>query len=179
MKGFGKGEGKRLIFLLLLCALAGCNKVDTANERTEERTVEVTEEITEELSSSETLNRYHDTDVEALQKIIEEQNALGADIPTDLNCVNYTWDENGRLTELSISSCNLKGELSCAGLPSLTYLDCSYNEISNLDVSQNPALENLDCSGNQISSLDVSNCPLLEDCRYDDNNPNIEVIGWQ
>ncbi len=165
MKGLGKG--KLLIFLLLLCALAGCGKVDTASDRTEE------------LPAPEKLNGDHDTDVEALQKIIEEQNALGAYMSTDLNDSDYTWDENGRLTALNIRDHNLKGELSCAGLPSLTSLDCSNNEISSLDVSKNTALENLYCVHNEISSLDVSNCPLLYYCFYDDNNPDMEVIGWQ
>ena len=162
MKGFKKGKSKLLIFLLLLCVLAGCDKTDTANARIEEQTEERTEKGTEELSASETSNGYHAADVEALQKIIEEQNALGADMSTDLDDYHYTWDENGRLTELNVSMKSLKGELSCAGLPALKYLDCNDNEISSLDVSQNPTLERLDCDSNKISSLDVSQNPVLE-----------------
>jgi hypothetical protein len=38
----------------------------------------------------------------------------------------------------------------------LTRLECSYNQLTNLDVSANTLLERLDCVGNQLTSLDVS-----------------------
>jgi Leucine-rich repeat (LRR) protein len=38
----------------------------------------------------------------------------------------------------------------------LTYLNCSNNQLTSLDLSQNTALSNLDCSRNQLTSLDVS-----------------------
>ena len=38
----------------------------------------------------------------------------------------------------------------------LEELDCSYNSLTSLDVSQNAALTRLDCSDNQLPSLDVS-----------------------
>ena len=40
--------------------------------------------------------------------------------------------------------------------PNLKELDCSINQLSRLDVSQNTALEKLDCSTNQLSSLNLS-----------------------
>lgn len=43
----------------------------------------------------------------------------------------------------------------------LKYLDCSYNELTTLDVSKNTALIGLHCSGNQFTSLDVSNNTAL------------------
>ncbi len=50
----------------------------------------------------------------------------------------------------------------------LTYLDCNYNQISSLDVSQNTNLTYLDCRSNELSNLNVSlNTALTElDCRY-------------
>ncbi len=41
-------------------------------------------------------------------------------------------------------------------------LDCSYNQISNLDISKNINLERLHCSDNQLTSLDVSKNVNLE-----------------
>ena len=38
----------------------------------------------------------------------------------------------------------------------LTWLDCGGNELTSLDVSQNTALTTLRCGGNQLTSLDVS-----------------------
>ncbi len=161
MKGYGKRKSKLLVFLLLLCMSAGCSKADTASEKTEAATGEKTENVTEEALGPEKPEGKNDADVEALQKIIEKQNASGADMPVDLNDEVYTWDESGRLTELHIAKCKLQGELSCEGLSALTYLDCSYNELSSLGVSQNPELTYLDCRVNKINSLDVSKNPEL------------------
>ncbi len=45
----------------------------------------------------------------------------------------------------------------------LEMLDCSYNRISTLDVSNNPKLKTLDCSINQLTGyLDVTSNPALE-----------------
>ena len=46
---------------------------------------------------------------------------------------------------------------------SLTYLDCSMNKLTSLDLSQNTALTGLMCYGNQLTSLNVSNCTALDD----------------
>ena len=44
----------------------------------------------------------------------------------------------------------------------LEYLDCSYNSLTQLDVSKNTALEYLDCSHNSLTQLDVSKNTVLE-----------------
>ncbi len=47
--------------------------------------------------------------------------------------------------------------------PNLELLDCSYNRIRTLDVSNNPKLKTLDCSINQLTGyLDVTSNPALE-----------------
>ena len=48
----------------------------------------------------------------------------------------------------------------------LVWLDCSQNQLTELDVRQNAALWGLFCDSNQLSSLDVSNNTALErlDC---------------
>ena len=51
---------------------------------------------------------------------------------------------------------------------SLRYLDCSYNNLTTLDLSNNTSLEYLICNNNHITTLDVSNCTALTglDCEY-------------
>ena len=47
----------------------------------------------------------------------------------------------------------------------LTYLRCSNNQLTELDVSENKALKELNCAGNQLTKLDVSdNTALTELC---------------
>lgn len=50
----------------------------------------------------------------------------------------------------------------------LTTLNCSFNSLSTLDISNNIALTQLQCNNNLLSSLDVSNNPNLTllDCGY-------------
>ena len=43
----------------------------------------------------------------------------------------------------------------------ITYLECSDNQLTDLNVSKNIALTNLNCYGNQLTSLDVSKNILL------------------
>ncbi|MBO4459103.1 MAG: leucine-rich repeat domain-containing protein, partial [Clostridiales bacterium] len=60
---------------------------------------------------------------------------------------------------------NLKG---IEYFTSLTVLDCYYNQLTSLDVSQNTALTDLRCNGNQLTSLDVSQNTALTslDCSF-------------
>lgn len=52
---------------------------------------------------------------------------------------------------------------------SLTTLGCGYNQLTELDLSQNKALTELDCSANPLTKLDVSQNPALTTlyCEYD------------
>lgn len=57
---------------------------------------------------------------------------------------------------LSIPNLQIKSLSGIEGFKSLTYLDCSLNQIANLDVSQNSFLESLDCSSNLLTNIDLS-----------------------
>jgi Leucine-rich repeat (LRR) protein len=46
--------------------------------------------------------------------------------------------------------------------PKLTFLDCSTNKLTNLDVGKNPGLTHLNCSNNQLTQLDISRNTFLE-----------------
>ena len=93
----------------------------------------------------------------------------------DENFRSYVSDEfdsnkDGKLSGEEIGDVNIiyvseSGIESLKGIEyfsALTYLDCSYNQLSNLDVSQNIALTELECQENQLSSLDVSKNTVLD-----------------
>ena len=67
-----------------------------------------------------------------------------------------TLEQVAAVTEISVDSkaiSNLKG---VEYFTSLTRLDCSFNELSAIDVSQNTQLQSLKVTGNKLSALDVS-----------------------
>ncbi len=61
-------------------------------------------------------------------------------------------------------------ELDISGNTALDTLDCSYNELTALDVSKNTALRSLDCSINELTELDVSKNTALRslDCGFNE-----------
>ena len=73
-----------------------------------------------------------------------------------------TDEEIARITELTLCEENDTNGLNISSLKGIEHftalekLDCSYNQLTSLDVSQNAALTLLDCSINQLTSLDVS-----------------------
>ena len=52
-------------------------------------------------------------------------------------------------------------------LTQLTYLDCSDNRLTDLDLSNNRELVTLLCTGNSLTELDVSNNPELVEFEWD------------
>jgi Leucine-rich repeat (LRR) protein len=65
------------------------------------------------------------------------------------------------LTSLNVSG-NLIADLTgIQDFVALTSLNCSFNQLTSLDVSKNTALTKLSCGNNLITSLDVSNNKLL------------------
>ena len=65
---------------------------------------------------------------------------------TKLNISGYGIAKEERLSDLS----------GIEYFTGLTYLDCSYNQLTELDVTNNTELTHLDCEDQSISSLDVS-----------------------
>ena len=115
-------------------------------------------------------------DVNALKKIIEAQVASGAIISTDLsNSGNYTWDkQTGRLIGIDWTGKNLKGAISFSKLTALKELNCSFNQLTSLDVSGCTALKKMDCTFNRLTSLDVSGNKALKELRLDED---VDLIG--
>ena len=50
-------------------------------------------------------------------------------------------------------------------LPNLQKLECSYNELTHIDVSQYSLLKRLICEGNYLTIIDAQNMPILEELR--------------
>ncbi len=79
-------------------------------------------------------------------------------------------DKNGYLStkeaaEATSLQCESEGITSLKGieyLTELTLLDCSNNQLTELDVSKNTKLEWLNCGGNALTKLDVSKNTKLE-----------------
>ena len=66
------------------------------------------------------------------------------------------------MERLEVSGLGIKSLAGIEMFVNLTYLDCSGNELTTLDVTKLTKLEFLDCSGNDLTSLDVSGCKKLE-----------------
>lgn len=56
---------------------------------------------------------------------------------------------------------NIKSLEGIEAFKNLRFLDCSRNDLTSLDVTNNSALKILDCWGNQLTSLNVSSCTAL------------------
>ena len=120
-------------------------------------------------------NRKNESDVAALQKLIAEQKARGANVSEDLDSEEYTWSRKGDLTGINWGiygyeegidgdyplGAQLLGEISFAELKNLETIDVASSKLTSVDVSSNLALKELDCFDNQLSSLDVSRNPAL------------------
>jgi hypothetical protein len=97
-----------------------------------------------------------------------EINGMGNGIPYDSSVFTSAIDTLTYL-DVSMGAGSATGIFDLTGIEdftALTYLDCSYNQITSLDVSSNIALTYLDCWDNDLTFLDVSNNTFLDtlDC---------------
>ena len=72
-----------------------------------------------------------------------------------------TLAERQAVTALDLSGQGLTSLEGLEAFPNLESLDCSQNQLTQLDLSGNPALRQLSCTYNQLTSLDLSHNPLL------------------
>lgn len=101
-------------------------------------------------------------DLDALKKIVKEQNATGACVPTDYdNQTYYKWSGDGRLRMIYWRNVGLTGKISFSAFTGLEGLRCSGNKLTGIDVTGCPMLQELGCCSNQLTDLDVSSCPAL------------------
>lgn len=71
--------------------------------------------------------------------------------------------------KINVSSKFITDLTGIESFTNITVLDCQYNQLTSLDVSQNTALDSLICHRNQITSLDVSKNTILKYLRCDHN----------
>ena len=76
-------------------------------------------------------------------------------------------EEALNVKEIGVRNMHLTSLEGIQYFPNITRLDCSENQLTSLDVSQNSALIGLWCYSNQLTSLDVSGCTALTrlDCQ--------------
>ena len=67
-----------------------------------------------------------------------------------------TPEEISSITEIGVSEKSISSLKGIEYFTALTYLSCSNNQLTSLDVSKNTALTDLYCHHNQLTSLDVS-----------------------
>ena len=72
-----------------------------------------------------------------------------------------TEDEINGITTINVGSSNISSLQGIEYFTALTYLSCSSNELTSLDVSKNTALAQLECTYNQLTNLDISNNTAL------------------
>ena len=73
------------------------------------------------------------------------------------------------VTFLNVSNQNISDLTGIEDFTAITYLNCSGNQLTSLNVSQNNALTVLFCYNNQLTSLDISNNTALTDLRCYNN----------
>jgi Leucine-rich repeat (LRR) protein len=79
-----------------------------------------------------------------------------------------------KLISIDLSSSSIKDLSGIENFTSLTYLDCSNNQLTTLDVSKILVLETLNASSNQITTLDLSKNVNLR-IVYVVNNPLVSL----
>ena len=75
----------------------------------------------------------------------------------------YVWNENtGRLEKINWAVCDLKGSMNLNKLPFLKEIDCSANNIEELNIAELKKLKVLDCSYNNLEELNISNLKKIK-----------------
>ena len=80
--------------------------------------------------------------------------------------------------DISVSRKNISNLKGIEYFTNLTYLDCSSNQLTSLDVSSNTALEKLWCSTNKLTEIKLNKKPALWEMWCNDNQlTNLDISG--
>ena len=72
-------------------------------------------------------------------------------------------EERLAVTELRVQARGITSIKGIEFFPNLTLLDCSYNQLTEIDLSRNTRLQTLYCQWNQLTGLDLSYNPDIND----------------
>lgn len=140
----------------------------------------------------DSLNFNRNYSIKSLKEIEHFEN-LRSLVIFDIKLDSLDLSKNTKLQYLSCISIDAEGEgrslafLNIKNCPALTYLNCSSNLISFVDLSENPALRELHCGDNpnltkldlsKNSALEILNCGLVEHLTILDlsKNPNLNTV---
>jgi len=93
---------------------------------------------------------------------------LGIDSDEEINGVVLTEDIN-EITDLNVFDKNIVSLTGIEDFESLEVLNCSSNQLSNIDVSQNTKLIEFNCASNLLETLDISTNTSLKTLNCGDN----------
>jgi Leucine-rich repeat (LRR) protein len=97
-------------------------------------------------------------------------------INKDGNIIEISLTEAAAVTTLDVSGKSIKDLTGIEAFTGLTYLNCSENLLTTLDVSKNVKLEYLACYDNQLTALDLSkNVKLKELSCYTNKLDTLDV----
>ena len=77
--------------------------------------------------------------------------------------VKLSETERKAVTSIIVSGKDIKDLKGIEFFTALEELDCSFNQLTSLDVSHNTALKRLNCQSNQLTSLNMSGCTAMEE----------------
>lgn len=106
--------------------------------------------------ATSTFNTVCDIQYTELKDSHFEQKLIDLGIDTDGLNGKISSSDISAVASLDLSNSNITDLSAIEGFTSLTYLDCSNNQLANLDLTNNVLLETLNASSNQITSLDLS-----------------------
>ena len=99
--------------------------------------------------------------------VINEENFPDANFRNYLLGLSYgadgviTEEEIAGITSMYVNGGNISSLKGIEHFTALEYLNCTGNQLTALNLSNNTALRYLDCSSNQLTTLDVSNNTVL------------------
>ncbi len=127
--------------------------------------------VDDEYKIKETGERFSDVfpDINFCNAIIEILSEDGTERNPNDVISTEDWFKILSIDDLTVSNKNIKSLQGIEHFSKLDALDCSNNELAELDFSDNLELRWLDCKNNKLTELNLSNCQTLM-YLYCDNN---------